>query len=94
MDCRTCANYKPIEKPPFDGLKTDDLVPGMVVVNGARPGGFRFTILKPPDKEMVEVLQALEGYEPKTTAIYLADKGCQPYTSGKWNPINWLRKAK
>ena len=86
-----CANFKPKNSPPFpDALRTADLKKGMLVVSNWNS---RYVILEKPSNEWVKVLRFWTGYAQED-AISLADHGCEPDESGKWNPSNWLREVK
>ena len=96
MDCsKSCANFVPktTESPFPQGLRTSDLKVGMVVTRGNFKDTI-FTILEEPSGEWLKVLTAFPGFKPREIAISLADHGCQPYESGAWNKINWLREVK
>ena len=97
MNCETCKNYVPKRKPPFSGIKTDELQMGMVLKNGNPIGPlphFRYVVLGKPGPAGIRVLRTLKGYKPRETTERLADLGCQPYASGEWHRYNWLKEVK
>ncbi len=97
MNCKMCKNCEPkIQKPPFDGVKTDELEVGMVL-KGYHQGqplssGFIITAEK-PDLEKVKIISILKGSKPHGKEIFLADYGCQPYENGSWNLSNCIREV-
>lgn len=94
MDCKTCKNYEPIDAP-FDGVKTDKLIIGMLLKAFHRGQPFRgfFVVVEEPDFEKVRVINIFKEFKPRETEIYLVDHGCQPYENGRWNSANYLQEV-